>query len=74
MSVKLIKDEKYVDLRDGYIHLVNHIEGAAAFCQVYTDVNLTNLVGEYSTALLDGDGSMEDYELAGSLQPLPYGK
>jgi len=50
---------------DGTIHLVDHVLGAAAFMQVYTDGTLSS---EYSTDV--SGGVMWDTELAGSLTPL----
>jgi hypothetical protein len=50
---------------DGSIHLIDHVEGAVAFVQVYTDGTLK---AEYSTDV--SEGVMWDTELAGSLTPL----
>ena len=60
----ILEENKEYLHRDGTIHLVNVIEGGAAFVQILSG---GNSVGAYSTSILDGQ--MEDYELAGSLQP-----
>ena len=61
--MKLEENKEYLHV-DGTIHLVNHIEGGAAFVQILSG---GNAIGQYSTSIIDG--KMEDYELAGSLAP-----